>query len=43
MSSLDDFIVPESIVDEVLQVCDRRGISAMPDNADVVFPEPKGR
>jgi NAD(P)-dependent dehydrogenase (short-subunit alcohol dehydrogenase family) len=42
ISSTDEFIVPDSIVDEVLQVCDRRGISAMPDNADVAFPEPKG-
>lgn len=42
MSSLEKFIVPDSIVDEVLQVCDRRGISAMPDNADVAFPEAKG-
>lgn len=42
LSSTDQFIVPDSIVDEVLQVCDRRGISAMPDNSDVVFPEPKG-
>ena len=41
MSSIEKFIVPDSIVDEVLQVCDRRGISAMPDNADVAFPEPK--
>lgn len=39
LSSTDRFIVPDSIVDEVLQVCDRRGISAMPDNADVTFPE----
>ena len=42
VSSIEKFIVPDSIVDEVLQVCDRRGISAMPDNADVAFPEPKG-
>lgn len=41
VSSTDDFIVPESIVDEVLQVCDRRGISAMPDNAEVAFPSPR--
>lgn len=40
MSDTGHFIVPDSIVDEVLQVCDRRGISAMPDNADVAFPEP---
>jgi hypothetical protein len=24
----------------VLEVCDRLGISAMPDNAEVAFPEP---
>lgn len=42
VSSTAEFIVPDSIVDEVLQVCDRRGISAMPDNADVAFPEPRG-
>jgi NAD(P)-dependent dehydrogenase (short-subunit alcohol dehydrogenase family) len=40
VSATDKFIVPESIVDEVLAVCDRLGISAMPDNADVAFPEP---
>jgi NAD(P)-dependent dehydrogenase (short-subunit alcohol dehydrogenase family) len=40
ISATERFIVPESIVDEVLAVCDRRGISAMPDNADVSFPEP---
>lgn len=39
LSATDEFIVPESIVDEVLQVCDRRGISAMPGNAEVAFPE----
>jgi hypothetical protein len=32
--------VPASIIDEVLEVCDRLGISAMPDNAEVAFPEP---
>jgi hypothetical protein len=32
--------VPESIVDEVLDVCDRLGISPMPDNAEIAFPEP---
>ncbi len=41
VSSTDKFIVPSSIVDEVLEVCDRRGINAMPDNADVAFPEPQ--
>ena len=40
MSATEKFIVPDSIVDEVLEVCDRLGISAMPDNADVAFPEP---
>jgi NAD(P)-dependent dehydrogenase (short-subunit alcohol dehydrogenase family) len=39
MSSMDKFIVPASIVDEVLEVCERRGVNAMPDNADVAFPE----
>ena len=41
VSSTDKFIVPSSIVDEVLEVCDRRAIEAMPDNADVAFPEPQ--
>jgi NAD(P)-dependent dehydrogenase (short-subunit alcohol dehydrogenase family) len=40
ISATDPFSVPDSIVDEVLEVCDRLGISAMPDNADVAFPEP---
>jgi NAD(P)-dependent dehydrogenase (short-subunit alcohol dehydrogenase family) len=40
LSSTDMFIVPDSIIDEVLEVCDRRGISAVPDNADIAFPEP---
>jgi NAD(P)-dependent dehydrogenase (short-subunit alcohol dehydrogenase family) len=40
VSATEKFIVPDSIVDEVLDVCDRLGISAMPDNADVAFPEP---
>ena len=40
LSATDNFIVPDSIVDEVLEVCDRLGISAMPDNAEVAFPEP---
>lgn len=42
MSSTEKFMVPTSIVDEVLEVCARRGISAMPDDADVAFPEPRG-
>ncbi len=41
MSSTEKFFVPASIVDEVLEVCERRGINAMPDNADVAFPEPQ--
>ncbi len=40
ISATEKFIVPESIVDEVLEVCDRRGISPMPGGADVLFPEP---
>ncbi|OBH08283.1 MULTISPECIES: SDR family NAD(P)-dependent oxidoreductase [unclassified Mycobacterium] len=40
ISSTDRFYVPTSIVDEVLEVCGRRGISAMPDDAEVAFPEP---
>ena len=40
ISTTDPFTVPDSIVDEVLEVCDRLCISAMPDNADVAFPEP---
>jgi NAD(P)-dependent dehydrogenase (short-subunit alcohol dehydrogenase family) len=43
VSATDKFIVPESIVDEVLEVCDRLGISAMPDSAEVAFPEPANR
>ena len=39
MSATEKFFVPASIVDEVLEVCERRGISAMPDNAEVAFPE----
>jgi hypothetical protein len=39
-SSTDKFIVPESIVGEVLEVCDRLGISPMPDDAEITFPEP---
>jgi NAD(P)-dependent dehydrogenase (short-subunit alcohol dehydrogenase family) len=41
LSSTDRFFVPTSIVDEVLEVCERRGVNAMPDNADVAFPEPQ--
>lgn len=39
ISALDKFIVPASIVDEVLDVCERRGISAMPGSAEVAFPD----
>jgi NAD(P)-dependent dehydrogenase (short-subunit alcohol dehydrogenase family) len=41
VSATDRFIVPASIVDEVLEVCERRGVNAMPDNAEVAFPEPQ--
>ncbi|OBJ01346.1 SDR family NAD(P)-dependent oxidoreductase [Mycobacterium sp. 1465703.0] len=41
ISSTEKFIVPASIVDEVLEVCARRGVSPMPDNAEVAFPEPQ--
>jgi hypothetical protein len=40
ISATERFIVPDSIVDEVLEVCDRLGISPMPDNAEIAFPEP---
>jgi len=40
VSATDPYLVPESIVDEVLEVCDRLGISPMPDNAEIAFPEP---
>jgi NAD(P)-dependent dehydrogenase (short-subunit alcohol dehydrogenase family) len=33
----EKFIVPTSIVDEVLEVCDRLGVSPMPGRADVEF------
>jgi hypothetical protein len=39
ISSTEKFIVPGSIVDEVLEVCERRGVSAMPGNAEVAFPD----
>ncbi len=41
ISSTEKFFVPASIVDEVLEVCERRGVSAMPGNGDVAFPEPR--
>jgi hypothetical protein len=40
VSATDPYLVPESIVDEVLEVCDRLGISPMPDDAEIAFPEP---
>jgi NAD(P)-dependent dehydrogenase (short-subunit alcohol dehydrogenase family) len=44
MSATDKFSVPSSIVDEVLEVCERRGVSAMPGQrlgeTKVAFPEP---
>jgi hypothetical protein len=43
MSSTEKFIVPASIVDEVLEVCDRRGVRPMPDSAEVAFPERRVR
>lgn len=45
MSATDKFIVPASIVDEVLEVCERRGVNAMPGQGlgetKVAFPEPQ--
>ncbi|MET7770023.1 SDR family NAD(P)-dependent oxidoreductase [Nocardia sp. NPDC005366] len=38
-SEIEPFIVPASIFDEVLEVCDRRGISAMPGGAEIAIPE----
>ncbi|WAC92787.1 SDR family NAD(P)-dependent oxidoreductase [Mycobacterium sp. Aquia_213] len=43
MSATQRFLVPGSIVDEVLEVCERRGVSAMPGNAEVAFPEPQSQ
>lgn len=40
ISATEKFFVPSSIVDEVLEVCERRGVSAMPDNAEPAFPAP---
>lgn len=39
ISGTEKFIVPTSIVDEVLEVCERRGVSAMPGNAEIAFPQ----
>lgn len=41
VSATEPYLVPESIVDEVLDVCDRLDISAMPDNAEIAFPDPR--
>jgi NAD(P)-dependent dehydrogenase (short-subunit alcohol dehydrogenase family) len=41
ISATEEFIVPTSIVDQVLEVCDRLGVSPMPGGADVEFPEPQ--
>jgi NAD(P)-dependent dehydrogenase (short-subunit alcohol dehydrogenase family) len=40
ISATEPFSVPDSIVDEVLEVCDRLGVSPMPENAEIAFPEP---
>ena len=40
VSNTEKFFIPDSIVDEVLEVCDRLGVSPMPDNAEIEFPEP---
>lgn len=42
MSSTDRFIVPATIVDEVLEVCARRGVSPMPGGGEIEFPQPEG-
>jgi NAD(P)-dependent dehydrogenase (short-subunit alcohol dehydrogenase family) len=45
MSSTAKFSIPTSIVDEVLEVCERRGVNAMPgqslEETKVAFPEPQ--
>lgn len=43
ISSIERFSIPSSIVDEVLEVCARRGVSPMPGGAEVAFPEPTPR
>ncbi len=43
MSATERFLIPGSIVDEVLEVCERRGVSAMPGNAEIAFPEAHSR
>lgn len=40
ISATDPYLVPDSIVDEVLEVCGRLGVSPMPDDAEIVFPSP---
>jgi NAD(P)-dependent dehydrogenase (short-subunit alcohol dehydrogenase family) len=40
ISSTEKFFVPASIVDEVLEVCERRGVSPMPGGTEIEFPEP---
>src|ERR1700743_715438 len=40
ISATGGFQAPASIVDEVLEVCERRGVSAMPGDDDIAFPEP---
>lgn len=42
ISSTERFSIPSSIVDEVLEVCERRGVSPMPGGAGVAFPDPRG-
>ncbi|WP_297793416.1 SDR family NAD(P)-dependent oxidoreductase [Mycobacterium sp.] len=41
MSSTEKFFVPASIVDEVLEVCERRGVSPMPGGTEIEFPQPQ--
>lgn len=41
ISSTEKFSVPASIVDEVLEVCERRGVSPMPGGTDIEFPAPQ--
>jgi NAD(P)-dependent dehydrogenase (short-subunit alcohol dehydrogenase family) len=42
VSATEEYMIPDSIVDEVLAVCDRLGISPMPDGGEIAFPEPTG-
>ncbi|TAM70899.1 SDR family NAD(P)-dependent oxidoreductase [Mycobacterium sp.] len=39
--SAERFFVPASIVDEVLDVCERRGVSPMPGGTEIEFPQPQ--